>query len=150
MQKIPKEVPTTVSDEKKLKSINFWHWALMIFIVVWMGGAYVYLDKKATFGITHPPVVIVDDAGNINISNVFKGRDLNLQLYSTNGLILMPQNFKTKSEYQVGDVVVVKYFYVDAVVLKTVGEDCLIVYKNSEGALQKIILPKTLLMIHIN
>ena len=56
-----------------------------------------------------------------------------------------------KDEYRFGDVVVIKYFYVEAVVMDRdrvlpLGDSYTILYKDRNHVLQKITLPKTMLM----
>lgn len=135
-------------DEKKIRSINFWHFILILFIILWMGGAYIYLNKKVDV-INHPPLVLIGDAASgIDMTNFFKANPTNTQLFSTNGT--NRPLFYSKDEYQFGDIVVVKFFYVEAIVIEKSGptsDDYDILYKDHDHVLQRISLPAKMLMV---
>ena len=132
-------------DEKKVRSSNFWYILLVAFIVLWMTGAYIYLDKKTDVTIGNPPVIVLDAVNGIDMTNFFRANPSQTQLYPTNN-IPRPM-FEVRENYNLGDVVVVKYFYVEAVVLeKQAGDSYVIMYKDHNHTLQKIAIPRTLLM----
>lgn len=139
------------SDEKKIRSINFWHFVLVLFIVLWMGGAYIYLDKKTEIANRLPLVLIGDAASGVNMTNFFQVNPTNSSLFPTNYIFKQP--FRMKTEHRFGDVVVVKFFYVEAVVLEKsspTSDYYDIVYKDHNHVLQKISLPAEMLMVPVD
>lgn len=148
-ENIKKKVES-VSDEKKVRSISVWHFLLMAFIVVWMVGAYIYLDQKSDANVAAPPVVVLDTADGINLTNLFQSSPTNMQLVKRTSDPSKPSKamFELKPKYSLGDVVVVKYFYVEAIVVGTpaMGDEYIILYKDHNHTLQKISLPRMFLM----
>lgn len=132
--------------EKKVKSINIWHFLLITFIVLWMAGAYIYLNKKTNLSISNAPVLLIDGGG----TNFFRVSDTNTPIFSTNistNPFPPPPIFEVKPKYEVGDVVIVKFFYVKAVVVgKDTSDYYEILYKDQERTLHKITLPRVFLM----
>ena len=144
MRLLKSDKPET-DDEKKMRSINSWYFVLVVFIIIWVIGAYVYLDKKADMSLNHPPVVVLDSADGIMLSNMFKVSGTNMQLFPPTS---KQEMFEVREKYQFGDVVVVKFFYVEAVVLEksATSDQYTVMYKDHNHALQKISLPRTMLM----
>ncbi len=145
-EKLKKKVEE-IPDEKKIRSISIWHFVLVAFIVLWMVGAYVYLDKKTQMSIAAPPVIVLDEAAGITLTNFFQINSTNRQLSPAARNPTKPL-FEIREKYFLGDVVVVKYFYVEAIVIgnSAVGDDYVILYKDHNHTLQKISLPRALLM----
>ena len=147
---LTKETPDTNSgtpDERKLRSVNFWYVLLLSFIIVWMCGAYLYLYTK-TENSASPPIVLIEGGGvDLNsISNLFS---VNAPPVSTNDLKGAKPLFVTKEDYSIGEVVIVKYFYVEAVVIdKSIpnGSAYTLLYKDHNHTLRTIKLSKTLIM----
>jgi len=137
-----KQHPKT-PDEKQIRSFEIWYFVLVGFIVIWMMGAYVYLDKKTDVTLSNPPVVVLDAVNGIDMTNFFQVKSNQTQLFPKTARPM----FEIRDKYEVGEVVVVKYFYVEAVVLeKQAGDSYVIMYKDHNHTLQKIAIPRTLLM----
>lgn len=136
-----------MSDEKRIRNINFWHFILFAFIVVWVGGAYLYLDNKTEIISNHPSLIVIGEPSSINLTNFFQFNSSNPPSHLLNSLVKQP--FITKPEYHPGDIVVVKFFYVEAIVIEKSSparDDYEIMYKDHNHVLQKISLPKEMLM----
>jgi hypothetical protein len=121
------------------------HYLLIAFIVVWVVGAYFFLDNSP---VAIPnPVPILDASGGLDLTNLFG-------LLSTNELIIpKPPAFEVRDKYVFGDIVVVKFFYIHAVVLEksSFGSDSYtILYKDRNHVLQKVVLSRDLLMAPAN
>lgn len=146
----PKDKKPTTPDEKKVRSFGIWQFLLVTFIVLWMVGAYVFLEQKTRSNSTTIPVVVLDNVNGVDFSNFTKIGSNTSTIYFTkkNELNNRP-DFECKDNYSMGDIVVVKYFYVEAVVIdKSLpsGNAYTILYKDHNHVLQKIILPKEMLM----
>lgn len=140
-----KQNEKATQDGKKVERSTFWYVLLIISIILWMAGSYFYLDYKANVILSNPPVVILDATSGVNMTNFFRVNPSQTQLYPTNSA---PRPmFEIRENYNIGDVVVVKYFYVEAVVLeKQTGDSYVIMYKDHNHTLQKIAIPRSLLM----
>lgn len=138
-------------DERRVRTINVWHFVLIVFIVIWMAGAYLYLNKKTELSLVTPPVLLVNGSNsNLDLTNFFGLAATNNPLIPSikplTNSTASPM-FETKPRYDAGDVVVVKYFYVQAVIVEKVGQDSYaILYKDHNHVLQKIVLPKAFLL----
>lgn len=140
------------SEEKKLRSINFWYVLLLSFIILWVAGAYVYLYKKTDDALlTSPPIVLVEGLGGISpdeFTNFFTMNSSNMNSLLPE-LSSKPPLFEAKEVYEIGEIVVVRYFYVEAVIIDRSypgGNSYTILYKDHDHALRTINLPKNLLM----
>jgi len=132
-------------DEKQVRSFEIWYLVLVAFIVVWIMGAYVYLDKKTDVTIGNPPVVVLDAVNGVNLTNFFQVNSNQTQLYPKNPL--PHPMFTIREQYEVGEIIVVKYFYVEAVVVEKQANDFYVVmYKDHNHVLQKLALPRAMLM----
>jgi hypothetical protein len=139
-QEVNKKSPES-SDEKKIRHVNFWYVVLVVFIVVWMGGSFLYLNHQTHDLANNPPVAILDAAGGIDLSILSKT--------GTNQHAGKIPLFTVKETYEFGDTIIIKYFYVKAVVLgksATLGDSYEVIYKDHNHVLQKIILPRMMLL----
>jgi hypothetical protein len=126
-----KETP----NEENIRNNNFWYIVLLItFILVWISGAYVYFHPKTN----NPPVVVLDVMGGIDLTN-------SLRMSPTNTSIVRPM-YEIREKYERGEIVIIKYFYLKAVVLDEPTNDFYEVLYKNHGTLQKITLPRHLLM----
>ena len=136
-------------DEQAVHSFGIWHFMLIAFIVTWMLGAYIILEQKSEHIIDNPPVIVLDEAGQINMmSNMFT-LGTNRQLFPPVGAATNDSpKFEVRQKYNYGDIVVVKYFYIEAIVIEkySVGDKYIILYKDHNHQLQTISLPRTMLM----
>lgn len=145
-QRKVKELETP--DEKKVRSIGVWHFVLMAFIVLWMVGAYIYLDKKSDVTVGSPPVIVLDSSGGVTLTNFFTA-GTNSQMLPALPTVGTKPSYEVKAKYSFGDVVVVKYFYVTGVIIDKslpVGDSYTVLYKDHNHVLQKVVLPRTMLM----
>jgi hypothetical protein len=134
-----------MTDEKKVQSSNFWNFLLIAFIVLWMVGAYLYLDGKSDVAMDISPVVVLDSVTSLNLTNFFQASSTNFPVGKS--------AFINKEKYSYGELVIVKAFYVEALVIEVPpigGTDYTLLYKDHNHVLQKIILPKTMLMSPVN
>lgn len=133
------------SDEKRVKNGNFWYVILIAFIVLWMFGAYYYLHTKNQLN-TNPPVVVLDSTSGIDIGGFFRTNPISSKLSLTNSSLVQPM-YGVRSHYDVGDIIIVKYFYVEAVVLgKNAGDSYVVLYKDHNHTLQRVSLPRIMLL----
>ena len=137
-------------DEKKVKNIGVWHFILVAFIVIWMAGAYVFLEQKTRTIVANPPVVVLDSTAGIDFSNFAQiGTNASRIYLSKDNEQRNRPDFEVKERYEIGEIIVVKYFYVEAVIVdKTlpIGNAYTILYKDHNHVLQKITLPREMLM----
>lgn len=131
---VPKE-----KDHAQLKTLNRWLMALVAFIVIWVAGLYFYIDTE-----THPkppiPVISIDPITG-KITNAAQPK---LLPNSTN-TVAKPM-FEQKDSYDKMDFVIINYFFISGLVVDRHGNDYTIMYKDSNHVIQKIIVPKELLL----
>jgi len=127
----------TTEDERKVKNINVWSFFLLLFVVVWMAGSYIYLNRRADVSI--PPVIILDEAQKIGLTNSH---------FPPKNPTAAKSSFEIRETYNVGDTVIVSYFYVEGIVVKksALGDEYTIMYENHNHTLELITLPRTFLM----
>lgn len=147
------KAPKCCNDEQKVRSINFWHFILISFIILWVAGAYIYLEKKTDVSLTRPPVILLDSGNALDMTNFFSVSATNTTLFQKQlGGTNTPQlndMFQVREKYFFGDVIVVKYFYVEALILgktSSTSDEYDILYKDHNHVLQKISLPREMLM----
>lgn len=141
-----KPTNSVFDDEKRVQSINFCYLILVAFVVIWMVGAYFYLKQKTELSIDNPPVVVLDAAG-LTISNLFNTSTNSVFWAKDPKKFLTSPMLEVKNKYSFGDVVIIKFFYVKAVVLTKEPEDSYtVLYRNHNKDLQKITLPRLMLM----
>ena len=142
------KAPEPLPEEKTPKFFRLGPILLVVFIVVWMVGSNLYLNHQVS-SVKPQPIVVLDSAGGINLfSNLFRIGNTNFQ-FKTASKISVPR-YEIKDKYSYGDVVVIKYFYIEAVVLDKTqpsGDVYTVLYKNHNHDLQKIALPRTMLMM---
>lgn len=152
MWKFMREPKTCSPAEKKTRTFGAWHFILIVFVVTWMISAYVFL-KDGVDDVIHDvsPAIVLDEHGKINLfPNLFEPRmRTNKIQVDTNST--MP-SIVVKPDYHYGDIVIIKYFYVGGVVLSksAVGDDYTVMYKDHNHVLQKISLPRTMLLSPTN
>lgn len=146
MWKFAPEQKNGTDDERKVRNINIWHFFLIAFIVIWVTGAYFCLSKKPDLSLTNSLL----DSKPTNFENLFTFFPTNNSFIHRGQSLTNPLSasiFYTKHSYKPGDVVIVKYFHVQAVILEKVGQDSYcIIYKDHNHVLQKIVLPKIFLL----
>ncbi len=141
-------------DEKKVRTFGIWHFILVAFIIIWMVGAYTFLKEKVDVTYDASPIIVLDSGGNINLlTNLFEPQlKTNAVKSQTETNAMTMPSVVVKPEYHYGDIVIIKYFYVEGVVLgkSAVGDDYTVVYKDHNHVLQKISLPRTMLLSPTN
>jgi hypothetical protein len=140
-----------VSEEKKLKSINLWYILLLSFILIWVAGAYIFLYKKTDAAyLNPPPIVLVEGLEGVSqktFTNIFQINQTNTSNIISD--VTTKPLFETKDHYELGDVIVVRYFYIKGVVIDRSypgGDTYTVLYKDHGHTLRTIKLPKEFLM----
>lgn len=138
-----KKVKVETPDEKRIRNFNFWNAILIIFIVIWLAGAFVYLDKKTDIKNPNPPIVVLDSADGLVLSNMFSLGEKTNQVFPD-----VTSKFELREKYDVGDIIVVKFFYVEGVIMEknTTSDSYTIIYKDHNHVLQLITLPRQFLL----
>jgi uncharacterized protein YpmB len=99
----------------KEKNLNLWFIALVVFVVVWISGVFIYNSK--------------DKRPSVNSTNE----------------IAKPM-LEQKDSYKKMDFVIINYFFVTGLVVDRQGNNYTIIYKDRNRVLQKVIVPKELLL----
>ena len=132
----------SATDSHQLKNLNRWLTGLVVFIIIWTIGVLLVIKKKDE-SAPYTPVVMVDSASgkitNSTYVNLFpKGI----------AAPVIPKNsaYQRKEVYQVMDYVIINYFFVEGLVVERNGENYTVMYKDENQVLQKVIVPRELLM----
>jgi hypothetical protein len=128
-------------DEKRIRSMNLWYFALIGFVCVWVTGAYLYFSKKDS---SPKSSSAIDVSGDLSFSNFMTLTNKSPLLVNT--MARESSLFTEKKTYSLGDIVVIRYFYVAGVVLEKHGDYYDVVYKDHNHTLQKITLTKAMLL----
>lgn len=163
-------IQTDTTTEKSIKNLNRWLAILVSFVVFYSAAMLAIIDRKSDIAmqIQTQPVLMIDPMTMGINSTVYSNLVHPSFLRSTNVLsnvvtsVKPPtdQNasaalsttapkpmFEQKDSYEVGDFVVVNFFYVEVVVTKKVDKDNYeVMYKNHEHTLSKIVLNKQFLL----
>jgi hypothetical protein len=130
------------TDSNQLKNLNRWLAGLVVFIIIWTVGVLAVVQHKDE-PKAYTPVVIVDEATgkvtNPTYVNLFpKGI----------AAPVIPKNtaYQRREVYQVMDFVIINYFFVEGIVMERNGENYTVMYKDENRVLQKVIVPRELLM----
>ena len=145
-----------LKDKSEIKILNRWLIALAVIIILWAAGIIMYVDKR-TSPSNHPlPIIMVDaDTGKVidpAYTNLFV-HSLASEVSKNANMsdISAPENatkplFEQKEFYNIKDFVVVNYFYVEGIIVDRSGDDYTVMYKDHNHVLQKLTLPKELLL----
>lgn len=138
---VPKE-----NDSAKLKNLNRWLFALVVFIVIWSVGIFVYIDRKPQPPKPPIPVIMVDPITG-KVTNVAHAKIVPPTFASvskkTNDVNPM---FEQKGSYEKMDFVIINYFFITGLVVERQGDNYTIMYKDHNRVLQRIIVPVELLL----
>jgi hypothetical protein len=133
---------SSATDSHQLKNLNRWLAGLVVFIIIWTVGVLAVVKKKDE-PQPHTPVVTVNESSgkvtNPTYVNLFpKGI----------AAPVIPKNpaYQRKEVYQAMDLVIINYFFVEAIVIERNGENYTVMYKDENRVLQKVIVPRELLM----
>jgi hypothetical protein len=131
------------ADTDQLKQLNRWLFLLVIFIVVWALGMVFYVQKR-----TEPPAKPITPLVAIDTTSgkVTNSSYVNLFPKAISGGSPSKLAYEQRESYQVMDFVIINYFFVEGLVVEKKGDDYTVMYKNEEGTLQKITVPKELLI----
>ena len=141
---LQKKLNTETPDEKKVRHFNYWYLLLIGFIVVWMVGSFIYLNPKTYDVTSNSPVTILDAAGGINLSALTQ-TETNYTKATLQCVV--------RDHYVFGDIVIIKFFQIRAVVLDkaaTSSDSYNIIYKDHVHTLQRITLPRAMLLSPAN
>lgn len=152
------DTSTTKNEKTELKTLNRWLIFLMVIAIIWTAGVLLYVDNR-TAPTNHPlPIIMVDSVtGKIvdpAYTNLFITQAIGLPVQNKNisNFIEKTNNvtkpmFEQKASYEIKELVVVNYFYVEAIVVTKVGTSSYtVMYKDHNHVLQLVTLPKELLL----
>lgn len=144
-------------NQKELNKLNIIMGIIIVFIIVW-GTWRLYQTNLTddTHSESEPPVMIMDYlTGQFTNTSNFILPDLNFSI--TNQFQIPDSNFKTnvpsvkpyfetKKSYKKMEYVIINYYYVPALVLESDGDDYTVLYRDRNRVLQKITLPREMLL----
>jgi hypothetical protein len=143
-------------DKTELIILNRWLIVLSVIIIIWAAGIIMYVDKKTSIS-NHPlPIIMIDvDTGKIidpAYTNLFHdsvigmvSKTFNISEVECSTNISKPM-FEQKDNYNIGDFVIINYFYVEGIVSEKSGNEYTVIYKDHNHVLQKIKLSKEFLL----
>jgi hypothetical protein len=131
------------TDTDQLKQLNRWLFLLVIFIVVWALGMVFYVQKRTEPQVTPVVPLVSVDATTGKITN-----NAAVNLFPPTIAKGAPKKsaYEQRESYQVIDFVIINYFFVEGLVLEKKGDEYTVLYKNEAGTLEKITVPKELLI----
>ena len=139
-----------IHDKTKLKRLNVWLGILVVSIILWTIGIFVYMEKRITSVIakTIPLVLVNTSTGKIDstlYSNMFPA---NMVSSNTNVLTntIASHIFKERTEFDQYEMVIIKYFYIPALVMEKSNNKYILIYKDHNHILQPITLPIEMLL----
>jgi len=141
---------TPVAKEKdtvQLQNLNRWLIALVAFMLVWTVGIFFFMNsKKLETQLPAIPVISVDPTTgkitNVLHSNLFpKGFTSSPAATNTTPL------FVQKSTYVKMEYVIINYFFVAGIVVDVQGDAYTVMYRDANRCLQKVVVPKELLLV---
>lgn len=132
------------ANSAQIKNLNRWLMGLLAFIIIWSVGILIYVQKKADDVTPHVPVVMVDvgtgRVTNNSYANLFP------KSIASNTMAHAKSAYERKEVYQVFDYVIINYFFVEGMVIERDGENYTVLYKTYDRTLQRIIVPRELLL----
>lgn len=132
--------------DAQLKHLNRWLIALVIFIVIWTLGVFIYLYQKPSPPIPPVPFIAIDYS-NGKITN---SAHTNLFPKSFGGQSKTNEYvsplFEQRSSYEKMDFVIINYFFIAGLVVDRQGDNYTVMYKDYNKVLQRIIVPVELLL----
>jgi len=140
-----------IPDTIELKKLNKWLLALVVFIVVWSVGLLLYVDQRVDHVRSTTPAIITVDTHSGKISNpahmnLFPPAMQTKQTKElTNGNLSKPV-YEQKQTYEVMDFVVINYFFINGLIAEKSGDEYVVLYKDHNHVLQKVTVPRTLLL----
>lgn len=154
----PEEIPNLNEDEtstKVIKKLNNWLTVLMIFMILYSIGMFIVIDQKTNKALQMHPVVMFDpNTMTVNspaYTNLIHPIALrtNIPTDPTPSATNTPAKpmFEQRESYEVGDFVVINFFYVETIVIERLPNDQYrLMYKNHEHTLETIVLHKQFLL----
>jgi hypothetical protein len=137
-------------DDQHVRHTNHLILALIAFIVCWMVGSCAYFYKKTDPSSANPPVLVLDATHSLSVGGFFTNAPSVRMISPTNQTSVLSAGSREKKQYEPGDVLIVKYFHIIVVVLespKSSEGDYLVFYRDHNNTLQKISLPRMMLMV---
>ena len=134
---VPKE-----SDQ--LNSLNRLLALLVAFIIGWSVFIFFYVQKRTDDLKPTPQIVYLDpNSGTITntaYANLFPHTAVS---HPSGGKPL----YEEKSSYEVMDYVIINYFFVEGLVVDKKGDNYTVMYKDYNRVLQRIIVPRQMLLV---
>lgn len=137
-------------ESKEVKNLNRWLIALVIFVTIWSLGIFVYVGQKVEVPATEESIsalVVGGYTGKIvstSYTNLFALTQTNKNgTVSTNEIA----HYEHRDVYKKLDFVIIDHFFIEGIVVDKSGDNYTVLYKDRNRSLQRIIVPKTLLLI---
>lgn len=131
------------SDQKNIKYSRILYALVITFVITWMGGVYLYLKDR--FDPPHLHDVPVIERGDYAFGEFYTK-----EYWDSNPPPVKPSDYTILEKYNIGDIVTIRYFFIEGVVMdKSIptGDNYSVLYRDKNHTLQKIILPRRMLMI---
>lgn len=135
-------------DTAQLKNLNRWLTGLIAFIVIWTIVIVFYVDKKTEDQLPVPILMFDPSSGkitNLVYSNLFPTNFIaSKELSKTNDTV--KPLFEQKDRYEKMEFVIINYFFISGLVIDQNDNNYTIMYRDYNRVLQKIIVPKEMLL----
>lgn len=138
------------TDNQELATLNKWIVGSIIFIAIWMLASTYYLVQKVDVISKKPIPVLVVDGSNGTFIDMEHSNVFTKVIPKTNAIALSEKSspmFEQKSSYEINDLVIINYFFIEGIVVDKNSDDYTIMYKDHNRRLDKITVSKSLLFI---
>lgn len=146
-----------IITENSVKKLNRWLIALVIFMILYSAVMLVIIDQKTEKALQLHPVVMIDpstmgisSAAYTNLIHPTSLRHLTTTNAPVPEPVVSPESkpmFEQRESYEVGDFVIVNFFYVETIVTEKLrGNYYRLMYKDHEHVLQTIVLHRQFLL----
>lgn len=135
-------------DTAQLKNLNRWLIGLIAFIIIWSVAIIFYVDKKTEERLPVPILMFDPSSGkitNMAYSNLFPTNFIANPEPSKTNEIVKPL-FEQKDRYEEMEFVIINYFFISGMVVERSGNNYTVMYRDYNRVLQKIIVPKEMLL----
>jgi len=138
----------TDKDTIQLKKLNRLAIGLIIFIMIWTVSIFLYIDKKTEEKPPIPILMIDPSSGKITnmvYSNFFP-TNLASQLQPSKTNEIVKPLYEQKDTYDTMEFVIINYFFIGGMVVDKSGNNYTIMYRDYNRVLQKVIVPREMLL----
>ena len=137
--------------EKSIKKLNRWLIGLIVFIIVY-SLLVLYIITPTIVPDNHSNISMgIDSISYSNINNPVILQTNLISLVITNITPVFSTMFTQKDSYEIGDFVIVNFFYIEGIIIEKISTNRYkVLYRNNFRALTTVVLRKELLLVPVS